>query len=257
MDLGNLLGEAESSIAAAGSSADLESVRVALLGRRAPLVLALREVGSLPPGERGPRGKAPNEARRRLEGLVEARERELHARERDERPRGDRLDVTLPGVAPPRGAAHLLEQTQREVIDIFLGMGYRVAEGPEIETAYYNFDALNTLRTHPSRQETDTFYVSDDVLLRTHTSPVQIRAMESQPPPLYVVIAGRCYRRDTPDATHGAVFTQFEILAVDRGITLAHLKGTLTAFARAIFGPEREVRLRSHFFPFTEPSIEV
>jgi phenylalanyl-tRNA synthetase alpha chain len=232
-------------------------VRVAVLGRKAPLVLALREVGSLPPQERGPRGKELNELRRRLEALVEQREADLRARELEQRLERDRIDVTLPGQAPARGWAHVLEQTQREVVDVFLGLGYRLAEGPEIERTYYNFDALNTLPTHPSRQETDTFYVSDDVVLRTHTSPMQVRAMEAQPPPIYVVIAGRCYRRDTPDATHGAVFTQFEILAVDRGLTLAHLKGTLTAFARAIFGPDREVRLRPHFFPFTEPSIEV
>src|SRR5262249_54185742 len=150
----------------------------------------------------------------------------------------------------------LLEQTRRDIVDVFLGLGYQVAEGPEIETIYHNFDALNHLPTHPSRAETDTFYTAGDLVLRTHTSPMQVRVMEAQQPPVYVVVPGRTFRRDTWDPTHGAVFTQIEGLAVDRGLTLAHLKGTLLAFARAIFGPEREVRLRPHFFPFTEPSIE-
>jgi len=257
MDLDALVSDAQARIAAADASAALEEVRIDVLGRKAPLVLALRELGSLRPDERRTRGADLNRARRSLEELVERRSRELGEAELEERLRSDRLDVTLPGAVPPRGYAHLIEQTRRDILDVFVGFGYRIVDGPEIDTVHYNFDALNHAPTHPSRQVTDTFYVSPDVVLRTHTSPVQIRTMESQPPPVYMATAGRCYRRDTPDATHTAMFTQIEGLVVDRGITLGHLKGTLLGFARAIFGADREVRLRPHFFPFTEPSVEV
>ncbi len=257
MDLEALVSDATARIAAAPDSAALEAVRIDVLGRKAPLVLALRELGSLPPDERRARGAELNRARAGLEQLLERRAAELGEAELEQRLRTDRVDVTLPGERRPRGHAHLIEQTRRDILDVFVGFGYRIAEGPEVDTVYYNFDALNHARTHPSRQLTDTFYVADDVVLRTHTSPVQIRTMEAMPPPVYMATAGRCYRRDTPDATHTAMFTQIEGLVVDRGITLAHLKGTLLGFARAIFGPEREVRLRPHFFPFTEPSVEV
>ena len=257
MDLEALVSDATARIAAAPDSAALEAVRIDVLGRKAPLVLALRELGSLPPDERRARGAELNRARVALEQQLERRAADLAEAELEQRLRTDRVDVTLPGERRPRGHAHLIEQTRRDILDVFVGFGYRIAEGPEIDTVYYNFDALNHARTHPSRQLTDTFYVADDVVLRTHTSPVQIRTMEAMPPPVYMATAGRCYRRDTPDATHTAMFTQIEGLVVDRGITLAHLKGTLLQFARAIFGPEREVRLRPHFFPFTEPSVEV
>jgi phenylalanyl-tRNA synthetase alpha chain len=257
MDLDALVSDAQARISAADGSAALEEVRIDVLGRKAPLVLALRELGSLDPEERRTRGADLNRARRSLEELVERRSRELGEAELEERLRSDPLDVTLPGAVPPRGHAHLIEQTRRDILDVFVGFGYRIVDGPEIDTVHYNFDALNHAPTHPSRQVTDTFYVSPDVVLRTHTSPVQIRTMEAQPPPVYMATAGRCYRRDTPDATHTAMFTQIEGLVVDRGITLGHLKGTLLGFARAIFGADREVRLRPHFFPFTEPSVEV
>ena len=257
MDLDALVSDAKARVAAATGSAALEEVRIDVLGRKAPLVLALRELGSLDPDERRARGADLNRARRTLEELVERRARELGEVELEERLRSDRLDVTLPGAVPPRGHAHLIEQTRRDILDVFVGFGYRIVDGPEIDTVHYNFDALNHAPTHPSRQVTDTFYISPDVVLRTHTSPVQIRTMEAQPPPVYMATAGRCYRRDTPDATHTAMFTQIEGLVVDRGITLGHLKGTLLGFARAIFGADREVRLRPHFFPFTEPSVEV
>ncbi len=257
MDLEALVADASARIAAAADSAALEAVRIDALGRKAPLVLALRELGSLPPDERRTRGAELNRARRGLEELLERRSADLGDAELERRLRTDRVDVTLPGVRRPRGHAHLIEQTRRDILDVFVGFGYEIADGPEVDLVHYNFDALNHAPTHPSRQVTDTFYISPDVVLRTHTSPVQIRTMEAQPPPVYMATAGRCYRRDTPDATHTAMFTQIEGLVVDRGITLAHLKGTLLGFARAIFGPEREVRLRPHFFPFTEPSVEV
>jgi phenylalanyl-tRNA synthetase alpha chain len=214
-------------------------------------------VRELPAEERGSVGKAANEARQALEALLEARAAELDSAELDARLREARVDVTLPGDPPlPLGHLHLLTQTWREIEDVFLGLGYDVAEGPEIDTVYYNFDALNHDPNHPAREETDTFYVSENVVLRTHTSPVQVRAMEAQPPPLYIVIPGRTFRPDS-DATHTPQFHQVEGLAVDEDITLADLRGTLLSFARAMFGEEREVRMVPHFFPFTEPSVEI
>jgi phenylalanyl-tRNA synthetase alpha chain len=213
-------------------------------------------VAELPAEERGPVGRAANEARKALEALVAERRTALERGELDSRLAADRIDVTLPGDPPHSiGRLHLLTATWREIEDVFMGLGFRVAEGPEIETVYYNFDALNHSPTHPSRLASDTFYTRDGAVLRTHTSPMQVRAMELGPPPLYIVVPGRTYRRDN-DATHTPQFHQVEGLAVDEDITLADLQGTLLAFARAIFGDERDVRLRPHFFPFTEPSIE-
>ncbi len=257
MDIDALLTDGLARVAAAETSAQLEDVRVELVGRRAPVVLALREMGSLPPDQRRERGAALNQARKALEQAIEQRSTAMHSSELDELLRRDRVDVTLPGRGRPRGFTHLIEETRREILDVFVGLGYTVVDGPEVETTHHSFDALNTPATHPSRQYTDTYYIEGGAVLRPHTSPVQIRQMEVQPPPIYIVTGGRCYRRDTPDPTHTPMFTQIEGLAVDHGLTLAHLKGTLLAFARAIFGDDREVRLRPHFFPFTEPSVEV
>jgi phenylalanyl-tRNA synthetase alpha chain len=255
--IAQLRAEAEAAIEAAASSDVLEELRVAYLGRKAELPNLLRGVAELPAEQRGQVGRAANEARKALEALIEARSRALQAGELDERLGTDRIDVTLPGDPPQDvGRLHLLTQTRREIEDVFVGLGFRVLEGPEVETVYYNFDALNHSPTHPARLRTDTFYFTDDTLLRVHTSPMQIRAMEVHPPPLYVIVPGRVYRRDS-DATHSPVFHQVEGLAVDEDITLADLKGTLLEFARAVFGEERDVRLRPHFFPFTEPSVEV
>jgi phenylalanyl-tRNA synthetase alpha chain len=252
-----LRSEAEAAIAAAASSEWLEQLRVRYLGRKAELPRLLRSVAELPADQRGDVGRAANEARQALEAQIAARAAVLGDAELELRLAEDRVDVTLPGTPPqPVGRLHLITATQRELEDIFLGLGFTVLEGPEVELVHYNFDALNHVPTHPARALTDTFYVSDEVLLRTHTSPMQIRAMEAHPPPLYVVIPGRVYRPDS-DATHTPQFHQIEGLAVDEDITLADLKGTLLAFARAVFGDEREVRLRPHFFPFTEPSVEV
>ena len=249
--------EGEQAIAAAADTAALEELRVRFLGRKAELPNMLRGVAQLPPEERGTVGRAANEARKALEALVTDREQALQAAELDTRLAADRVDVTLPGDPPqPVGRLHLLTAVRREIEDVFLGLGFDVMEGPEVETVYYNFDALNHDATHPARLRSDTFYVADDVVLRTHTSPMQIRAMEQHPPPLYIIVPGRVYRRDS-DATHTPQFHQVEGLAVDEDVTLADLKGTLLAFARAIFGDERQVRLRPHFFPFTEPSVEV
>ncbi len=257
MDIDALLTDGLAQVAAADSSAQLESVRVELVGRRAPVVLALRELGSIPEAERRERGGALNRARKALEAAIDQRAALLHGAELDAQLERDRVDVTLPGKKRPRGHSHLIEETRREILDIFVGLGFTIVDGPEVETVHNTFDALNTPATHPTRQVTDTYYVEGGAVMRTHTSPVQIREMVKKPPPIYIATGGRCYRRDTPDATHTAMFTQVEGLAIDRGLTLAHLKGTLLAFARAIFGPDREVRLRPHFFPFTEPSVEV
>jgi phenylalanyl-tRNA synthetase alpha chain len=252
-----LRARAETEIAAAGSTAELEELRVRHLGRKAELPNLLRGVAELAPEERGRVGRAANEARQALEALVEARLAELEAGELDRRLVADRVDVTLPGDPPrPVGRLHLLTQTRREIEDVFVGLGFSVAEGPEIESVHYNFDALNHDPAHPARARTDTFYVDDDTVLRTHTSPMQVRYMEAHPPPIAVIIPGRVYRRDS-DATHTPQFHQVEGLWVDDDVTLTDLKGTLLAFARAIFGADREVRVRPHFFPFTEPSVEV
>jgi phenylalanyl-tRNA synthetase alpha chain len=249
--------QATAEIGAAEDSEALEALRVRYLGRKAELPLMLRSVGSLPPQQRGEVGKHANEARSALETLIDARASAMRAAELDRRLASEGIDVTLPGTPPQLvGRLHVLTAMQRQLEDIFLGLGFTILEGEEVETVHYNFDALNHSPTHPARAKTDTFYVSEHVVLRTHTSPMQIRAMEAHPPPLYVVIPGRVYRPDN-DATHTPQFHQIEGLAVDEDITLADLKGTLLAFARAIFGEEREVRLRPHFFPFTEPSVEV
>jgi phenylalanyl-tRNA synthetase alpha chain len=251
--------EAAAAIGAAPSSAALEELRVRYLGRKAELTTILRGIVELPAEERGEVGGAANRARRELEALLEASAERLDASELDSRLVADRADVTLPG-APPRpvGHAHLIARTTRLVEDTMVGLGYRVVEGPEIEHDYYNFTALNHPPGHPARMLQDTFYVQShpEVLLRTHTSPVQVRSMEAQPPPIFIIVPGKVYRRDS-DATHSPMFHQMEGLAIAEGLTLADLQGTLLTMVRAIFGDEREVRLRPHFFPFTEPSVEV
>ena len=264
--IAELRAEAERDIASAATAEALEQARVAHLGRKAELPNLLRGVAELPPEDRGRVGRAANEARQAVEALVGARRAELERAELDARLVADRADLTLPGSPPrPVGRLHLLTATRREIEDVFLGLGFRVAEGPEIDLVHYNFDALNHDPAHPSRARSDTFYLApldgdrtreSELVLRTHTSPMQVRAMEVQPPPLYIVVPGRTYRRDN-DATHTPQFHQVEGLAVDEDVTLADLKGTLLAFARAIFGGDRDVRLRPHFFPFTEPSVEV
>ncbi len=255
--IAELQAEAQTAIDAANTTEELERTRIEYLGRKAELPNLLRNVAQLAPEERAATGKAANQARQALEKAIEQKSNELANLELEARLEHDRIDVTLPAdPLPSLGRLHLITQTRREIEDVFIGLGFNVAEGPEVETVYYNFDALNHDVTHPARLPTDTFYVSDDVLLRTHTSPVQIRAMEQQPPPIYLIVPGRVYRPDN-DATHTPQFHQIEGLAVDTDITLADLQGTLLRFARAIFGDDREVRLRPHFFPFTEPSVEV
>ncbi len=242
--------EAQSAIAAADTAAELDEVRVRYLGRKSELKQALRGVRDRESG------MELNALRERLEEAIAVRQRELEQAELEQAFARDGLDVTLPGDRFPRGRLHLLTQVRREIEDIFLGLGYEVWDGDEVTPLWHSFDALTTDPGHPSRSPNDTFYLDDDTVLRPHTSSDQIRAMESRQPPLYLISPGRCYRRDTPDATHSPTFLQVESLVVDRGITLAHLKGTVLQFFRALFGLEREVRMRTSYFPFTEPSVE-
>jgi phenylalanyl-tRNA synthetase alpha chain len=253
--------EGLAAVSAAQSLDDLRTVEVRFLGRKAPLSDVQRALTGLPTDQRPRIGKAINDAFSALRGAVAERELALRAEEGRAVAEADRIDVTLPGRRPSQGSLHILTQTERRIVDVFASMGYRVAEGPELETDWYNFEALNFPPDHPARLMQDTIYPSvpgrADLVLRTHTSPVQIRTMEAQEPPIYVVIPGRCYRRDTPDATHTPVFHQVEILAVDEGLSLADMKGTLEEFAKALFGPQQRVRLRPSFFPFVEPGAEV
>jgi phenylalanyl-tRNA synthetase alpha chain len=250
--------EAEARIGSAAGTAELEELRVAYLGRKAELTGILRGIADLPQEQRGSVGAAANRAQRELEALIEERAGQLDASEVEARLAEDRVDVTLPG-APARspGHLHLITRTTRQIEDVMTGLGYRVMEGPEIEHDHYNFTALNHPPGHPARMLQDTFYVQSDpeLLLRTHTSPVQPRAMEFQPPPIFIIAPGKVYRRDS-DATHSPMFHQVEGLAVGEGITLADLQGTLEEMLSAIFGSGRRARMRPHFFPFTEPSVE-
>ena len=271
-----LRSEAQAAIAGAADTGALEELRVKYVGRKSELTSLLRGIAELPADERGAVGSAANEARVALEAQLEARAAELQGAELDTRLATDVIDVTLPGTPAVRtGHLHLITQTRREIEDIFVGLGYRVIDGPEVEHDYYNFTALNHPPEHPARLPQDTFYVNPeclpdgvvnedglppgprDVLLRTHTSPNQVRAMETYEPPLFVIVPGTVYRRDTIDATHLPMFSQVEGLAVAEDITLADLAGTLEEVAKALFGEDRKTRLKPDFFPFTEPSVQV
>ncbi len=270
--IGELRAQAEAEIAAAGGAEALQELRVRYLGRKAELPQMLRGVAQLAPEQRGAVGKAANEARQALEALIEQRGERLGGAELERRLQADRVDVTLPGAPPqPIGRLHLLTRMRRELEDIFLGLGFTVMEGPEVETVHYNFDALNHSPTHPARARTDTFYVGEEGGARpacagaaggrgarpAHAHLADAGARDGGAPAAAVRRdPGRVYRPDS-DATHTPQFHQIEGLAVDEDITLADLKGTLLMFARAVFGDERDVRLRPHFFPFTEPSVEV
>lgn len=260
--LDDTLTAAPGEIAGVTSLEDLEAVESRLLGGNSPVGLVRRSMGQLDADMKPKVGAKLNEVSRQVGDLLAQRKSELEAIEEGRRLREEAIDVTLEAVTFPGGALHVVQQTIDEILDIFVGLGYQIVGGPEAELAYYNFDALNTPPTHPSRWESDTMYLDwgapeDEVLLRTHTSPVQARWMETHEPPVYVVVPGRCYRKDTIDATHLPVFYQIEGLAVDENIQFSDLKGTLLHFAREFFGPQSEVRLRPHFFPFTEPSAEL
>ncbi len=252
--------EALSEIAASTTLDELKAVRLAHAGDRSALALANREIGALPPHARAEAGQRIGAARGQVKAALDERGEVLN-RERDARVLiEERVDVTAPWDIRPRGARHPLTTLQERIADLFIGMGYEVAEGPEVEAEWFNFDALNMPPAHPAREMTDTFFIDSadsGVVLRTHTSPVQVRTMLEQEPPIYVICPGRTFRTDELDATHTPVFSQVEGLVVDRGITMAHLKGTLDHFASSMFGDGIGTRLRPSYFPFTEPSAEL
>jgi phenylalanyl-tRNA synthetase alpha chain len=250
MDLAALERDATAAVAAATSLDEVDAARVRYLGRKAELPQALRAVRDRETG------MALNALRQKLESAIADRHATIEREELDRRLREETIDVTLPGEAPPRGHLHLITQIRREVEDVFLGLGYEVVDGREVETTRYNFDALNFPTGHPARSPVSTLFLDEETVLRTETSPSQIRAMEAQEPPIYIVTLGRVYRRDTPDATHTPTFHQVEGLVVDEGITLGDLEGTLDYLLKALFGEERRTEFRTHYFPFTEPSIE-
>lgn len=267
-ELASIEAEAVAAIAAANDLDALEQVRVAVTGKKGSLTAVLRSMGSVSPEERPLVGKRANEVRAEVETALAARREALESAALAARIEADAVDVTLPGRRRPTGTEHLISQIVDEVSDIFCSMGYTVADGPYVETEYYNFTSLNAPADHPSRSPRDTFYVEDptepnngslvsNVLLRTQTSPVQMRVMEAQKPPIYMISPGRVFRPDTADANHLPQFTQIEGLVVDEGITFGDLKGTLDHMARKLFGPDRATRYRPHFFPFTEPSCEL
>ncbi|MDH3606473.1 MAG: phenylalanine--tRNA ligase subunit alpha [Acidimicrobiia bacterium] len=261
-DLDALLSSAPGQVAATDSLEGLDAVEAELVGRRSLVTERRRGLGQLDPAERPAVGARLNEVAATLQELVDGRRLMLEREAEDRLLVEDRVDITVPRRLVATGTSHLITQTIDEISDIFTAIGYQIADGPEAETAWHNFDALNTPWWHPSRLESDTMYLDygdpeDEILLRTHTSTVQARTMESQPPPVHVIAPGRCYRTDTFDATHSPVFHQFEGLAVAEGITFQDLKGTLLYFAREYFGPDRTIRLIPHFFPFTEPSAEM
>jgi phenylalanyl-tRNA synthetase alpha chain len=249
--------EARERIAAGQSSSELEELRRAYLGRSGTLTQILRGMGKLSPEERPAAGKLANETRELIEQLLAQRAESVVVKEQEQKLAAERIDVTLPGRGAPLGKKHPLTVVTEDICQIFTGLGFEVVEGPEVETEWYNFIALNVPRDHPARDDQDTFYFTDEVLLRTHTSPVQIRTMERRPPPVRIIVPGRVYRRDPFDATHSPIFHQVEGLLVDEDTTFADLKGTLAVFARRVFGENVRTRFRPSYFPFTEPSAEV
>jgi phenylalanyl-tRNA synthetase alpha chain len=257
-ELGRLREEAAAEIAAATDAEVLETIRVRYLGRKGSLNTVLRGLGQLPAEERPAMGALANAVKADVTAAIEAK-REALARSRLERALAEeRLDVTLPGRRRPRGHVHPLRRTEDDLLDLFVSMGFSVAEGPDVEDDFHNFEGLNFPADHPARDAQDTFFVADGAqLLRTHTSPTQLHVMRSTPPPVRVVMPGACYRRDDPDPTHSPMFHQIEGLLVDDRVTFADLKGVLTTFLRRFFGPDTGVRFRASFFPFTEPSAEV
>jgi phenylalanyl-tRNA synthetase alpha chain len=262
-DLQALVARAPDAVAAAETIAQIDAVEAELIGRSSLVAEARKGLGGIAaPDERRATGKAINDIAVQLKTLVEGRRTAVESAEQEASLRSDGVDVTLPGRRPRRGTHHVIQQTTDEIIDIFVGLGYTVATGPEAETEFYNFTALNIPATHPSRLESDTIYLDygdqdEEILLRTHTSPMQARYMEQHDPPTYVVVPGKVFRADAVDATHSPVFHQLEGLAVDEDITFGDLKGTLASFAKQYFGSDTKVKFIPHYFPFTEPSAEM
>ncbi|MDI6638782.1 MAG: phenylalanine--tRNA ligase subunit alpha [Bacillota bacterium] len=256
-DIEKIISRAAAEVSAASSLAELDEVRVRYLGKKGRITTALRSLGTCPPEERPVLGKLLNEARESVEAMLTRRRDEVAALERAKALEAERVDVTLPGTRPPVGARHPIRMVYEELEEIFGRMGFEVAEGPDVELDYYNFEALNVPKNHPSRDIQDTFYISDEVVLRTHTTCVDVRVMKGRKPPIRAIIPGKVYRSDASDPSHLPVFHQLDGFAVDGGITFGDLKGTLARFAREFFGAGTKVRFRPSYFPFTEPSAEM
>ncbi|HHU83759.1 MAG TPA: phenylalanine--tRNA ligase subunit alpha [Clostridiales bacterium] len=244
-------------IQSAASTAELNELRVQYLGKKSELQGLLKQMGGLSPEERPVMGQLVNSARAKIENVLEKALADIKNKEREIALQKEKIDVTMNGKAAPIGSRHPLSLVTEEVENIFLGMGFQIATGPEVELDYYNFEALNIPKGHPARDSQDTFYISENVVLRSQTSPVQIRVMEETPPPIRIISPGRVYRSDAVDATHSPLFHQIEGLVVDKGMTMADLKGILLEFAKRLYGEDTRIRLRPHHFPFTEPSAEI
>lgn len=255
--LNNIKAQAEEALSSVSSIQELENVRVKYLGKKGELTAVLRGMGALSAVERPVIGQLANEVRQFIEDILTKKMKELAEAEKRIRLEKEKIDITMPGRTRSFGKRHPLTQVIDEIKEVFLGMGYQIAEGPEVELDYFNFEAMNIPKNHPSRDVQDTFYIDDNVVLRTHTSPVQARVMKTQKPPIRIICPGRVYRSDEVDATHSPVFHQIEGLVVDKGVTMGDLVGTLQVFAKALFGEDTKIRLRPHHFPFTEPSAEV
>ena len=255
--LNKILEEAKAQLQQAASVSDVDDVRVKLLGKKGKLTEILRGMGKLSPEERKTTGQMANSVRSEIEGLLERRFADMKAAEKEAKFKLEKIDVTEPGKDVVLGVKHPLTITIEEISKVFMSMGFSISEGPEVETVFNNFDALNAGPNHPSRDMSDTFYITEDILLRTQTSPVQVRTLKKTKPPIKVISPGRCFRCDTPDATHSPMFHQIEGLVVDEGITMADLKGTLDRFAKQLFGTKTKTKFRPHHFPFTEPSAEM
>lgn len=253
----NIQKRAKEEISTIATSKELDELRIKYLGKKGELTAILKGMGSLSQEERPIIGQVANEVREEIESLIKSSLESISKKELESKLDGDKIDVTMPPKTLETGSLHPLTKVLNELYDIFIGMGFTIADGPEVELDYYNFEALNIPKDHPARDTQDTFYVNDNTVLRTQTSPVQIRTMENKKPPIRIIAPGRVYRSDAVDATHSPVFHQVEGLVVDKGITMAHLKGTLEAFLKKLYGENIKVRFRPHHFPFTEPSAEV
>lgn len=255
--LNKILEDAKTKLNEVETLAQTDEIRVKFLGKKGQLTEILRGMGKLSPEERKSTGQMANNVRAEIEQLLETKFAEVKAKAKEAQFKKEKIDVTEPGEQISLGVKHPLTITMEEIYNVFMNMGFSIVEGPEVETVENNFDALNAGPNHPARDMTDTFYITEDTLLRTQTSCVQVRTLKKQAPPIKVISPGRCFRCDTPDATHSPMFHQIEGLVVDEGITMADLKGTLDSFAKKLFGPKTKTKFRPHHFPFTEPSAEM
>lgn len=255
--LNKILEQAKEQLGNAATVAQTDEIRVKILGKKGQLTEILRGMGKLSPEERKTTGQMANKVRAEIEQLLEEKFSEVKAAAKEAKFKIEKIDVTEPGRPVNVGVKHPLTITMEEISKVFMNMGFSIVEGPEVETVFNNFDALNAGPNHPARDMTDTFYINEDILLRTQTSPVQVRTLLKQKPPIKIISPGRCFRCDTPDATHSPMFHQIEGLVVDEGITMADLKGTLDSFAKQLFGASTKTKFRPHHFPFTEPSAEM